>query len=133
MGKKSRRSRRTGRSAAPRPAPEIDEREPERLLFDQIASGALDPHLTQIAEAISARSLLLQTIASAKALAELTVGDRIRINSQATPRYLHGIEGTVVDLDEESAIVCVHRPVGRFKSGEIRCPPLVLDRLPRAA
>ena len=133
MGKKSRRSRRRGRSAASRPASEIGEREPERLLLDRIASGALDPHLTAIAEAIRARSLLLQTIASAKALAELTVGDRIRINSQATPRYLHGIEGTVVDLDEESAIVCVHRPVGRFKSGEIRCPPLALDRLPRAA
>lgn len=133
MGKKSRRARRARRSAppAPRPAPDAGER--ERLLLDQIASGALDPHLTQIAEAIRARSLLLQTIASAKALAELTVGDRIRINSQATPRYLHGIEGTVVDLDEESATVCVHRPVGRFKSGEIRCPPLVLDRLGRAA
>lgn len=135
MGKKSRRPRRARRSAspAPRPAPDAGEREPERRLLDQIASGALDPHLTQIAEAIRARSLLLQTIASAKALAELTVGDRIRINSQATPRYLHGIEGTVVDLDEESATVCVHRPVGRFKSGEIRCPPLVLDRLGRAA
>ena len=135
MGKKSRRSRWARRSAppAPRPAPDAGEREPERLLVDQIASGALDPHLTQIAEAICARSLLLQTIASAKALTELAVGDRIRINSQATPRYLHGIEGTVVDLDEQSATVCVHRPVGRFKSGEIRCPPLVLDRLGKAA
>lgn len=135
MGKKSRRSRQGRRSAppAPRPAPDAGEREPERLLLEQIAAGALDPHLTQIAEAICARSLLLQAIASAKALAELTIGDRIRINSHATPRYLHGIEGTVVDLDEESATVCVHRPVGRFKSGEVRCPPLVLDRLGRAA
>ncbi len=135
MGKKSRRSRQARQSAPPppRPAPDAGERGPKRLLVDQIASGALDPHLSQIAEAICARSLLLQTIASTKALAELTVGDRIRINSQATPRYLHGIEGTVVEVDESSATVCVHRPVGRFKSGEIRCPPLVLDRLPRAA
>ncbi len=132
MSRKGKRSRR-GRRASP-PAPIRAHPEPEqRLLLDQVAAGALDPHLTRIAEAISARSLLLQTIASAKALNELTVGDRIRINSQATPRYLHGIEGTVVDLDEESATVCVHRPVGRFKSGEIRCPPLVLDRLGRAA
>jgi hypothetical protein len=128
---KGKRSR--ARRASP-PAFRRAHSEPEqRLLLDQIASGALDSHLTQIAEAIRARSMLLQTIASAKALAELTVGDRIRINSQATPRYLHGIEGTVVDLDEEGATVCVHRPVGRFKSGEIRCPPLVLDRLGRAA
>lgn len=127
-GKRS-RARRASPPAFRRAHPEPE----QRLLLDQIASGALDSHLTQIAEAIRARSMLLQTIASAKALAELTVGDRIRINSQATPRYLHGIEGTVVDLDEESATVCVHRPVGRFKSGEIRCPPLVLDRLGRAA
>lgn len=128
-GKRSRRARRASPPASRRAHPEPE----QRLLLDQIASGALDSHLTRIAEAIRARSMLLQTIASAKALAELTVGDRIRINSHATPRYLHGIEGTVVDLDEESATVCVHRPVGRFKSGEIRCPPLVLDRLGRAA
>lgn len=107
--------------------------EPERLLLDQIAAGELDPHLTAIAEAIRARSELLQTIASAKALAELSVGDAVRINHHATPRYLHGVQGTVVELDDQSATVCVHRPVGRFKSGEIRCPPLVLDRLSRAA
>jgi hypothetical protein len=135
MAKKSKRSRRARRSAppAPRPAPRASEAEPERLLLDQIAAGALDPHLTPLAEAIRARSLLLQTIDSAKALAELTVGDRVRINRQASPRYLHGIDGTVVELDDHAATVCVHRPVGRFKSGEIRCPPLVLDRLSRAA
>ena len=63
----------------------------------------------------------------------LNVGDRVRINHHANPRYLHGIHGVVVELDEHTAVVCVHRPVGRFKSGEIRCPPLVLDRLNPAA
>jgi len=107
--------------------------EPEVLLLDQIAAGDLDPHLTAIAEAIRARYELLQTIGSAKALAMLNVGDRVRINQHASPRYLHGIHGTVVELDEHNATVCVHRPIGRFKSGEIRCPPLVLDRLNPAA
>lgn len=129
MSKRSRRPQRQRPAALPAPEPG----EPERLLLDQIASGALDPHLTAIAQAIRARSELLQTIASAKALAELCVGDRVRINDRATPRYLHGVSGTVVALDDCGATVCVHRPVGRFKSGEIRCPPLVLDRLPRAA
>jgi hypothetical protein len=107
--------------------------EPERLLLDQIAAGELDPHLTAIAEATRARYDLLQTIGAAKALAILNVGDRVRINHHASPRYLHGIHGTVVELDEHSAIVRVHRPIGRFKSGEIRCPPLVLDRVNPAA
>lgn len=51
----------------------------------------------------------------------------------ASPRYLHGIHGVVVDLDEHTAVVRVQRPIGRFKSGEIRCPPLALDRLRPAA
>lgn len=107
--------------------------DPAATLLDRIAAGALDPHLSALAEAIRARFDLLQAVSSAKALAQLAVGDRVRINGQARPRYLHGIEGTIVHLDEQAATVCVHRPVGRFTSGEIRCPPLVLDRLPPAA
>ena len=103
--------------------------EPERLLLDQIAAGELDPHLTAIAEAVRARYELLQTISSQKALAMLTVGDRVQINQHASPRYLHGVRGVVVELDQHTATVCVHRPIGRFKSSEIRCQPLVLDRL----
>ncbi len=100
------------------------------MLLDQIAAGELDPHLTQVAEAIRARFDLLQTIHSAKALAQLNIGDPVRINHHASTRYLHGIHGTIVHLDDHTATVCVHQAIGRFKSGEIRCPPLVLDRLP---
>jgi hypothetical protein len=105
----------------------------ERLLLDQIAGGVLDQHLTAISEAVHARHELLETINSHKALAMLNVGDRVRINHHATPRYLHGIHGVVIELDHHTATVCMHRPVGRFKSGEIRCPPLILDRLNPAA
>ncbi|MGO9901316.1 MAG: hypothetical protein ACLP0J_16900 [Solirubrobacteraceae bacterium] len=80
-----------------------------------------------------ARYELLRTVNTQKALAMLNVGDRVRINHHASPRYLHGIHGVVVELDQHTATVCVHRPIGRFKSGEIRCPPLVLDRLTPAA
>lgn len=135
MSKHARRGARRQPAAlpAPRPTQGSQDTRPERLLLDQIASGELDPHLTAIAEAIRARYELLQTISSAKALARLGVGDRVRINHHASPRYLHGIHGTVIHLDDHSATVCVHRAVGRFKSGEIRCPPLVLDRLNPAA
>lgn len=101
--------------------------------MDQIAAGELDRHLTAIAEAVRARYELLHTVNSQRALATLNVGDRVRINHQASPRYLHGVHGVVVELDEQTAVVCVHRPIGRFKSGEIRCPPLVLDCLNPAA
>lgn len=120
-------------AARPAPGPSERREEPEVLLLDQIVAGGLDPHLTAIADAVRARSILLETVKSAKALAELTVGDRVRINHQATPRYLHGVQGTITALDDQTATICIHRPVGRFKSGEIRCPPLVLDRLPQLA
>jgi len=107
--------------------------EPERLLLDQIASGELDAHLVAIGEAVRARHELLHTINSQKALAMLSVGDRVRINRHASPRYLCGVQGVVVELDQHAAVISVHRPVGRFKSGEIRCPPLVLERLNPAA
>jgi hypothetical protein len=103
--------------------------EPDRLLLDQIAAGALDPHLTAISQAIRARYELLHTIDTAKALAQLNIGDDVRINRHAKPRYLQGVHGTIVDLDDHTATVCMHRPIGRFTSGEIRCPPLILDKL----
>jgi hypothetical protein len=79
--------------------------------------------------AIDARMGLLHTARSLHALSELCVGDHVRINQRARPRYLHGIYGTIVELDDDAATVCTHRPVGRFQSGEVRCPPLVLDKL----
>jgi hypothetical protein len=118
--------------AAAGSAPDPDPK-PERLLLDQIASGELDAHLVAIADAVQARHALLQTVSSAKALAMLNVGDRVRINDQASPRYLQGVHGVVVAVDQHTATVCMHRPVGRFRSGEIRCPPLILERLNPAA
>jgi hypothetical protein len=54
-------------------------------LLDQIAAGELDPHLHSIADAIHARLELLETISSAKALAMLNVGDRVRFNHHTRP------------------------------------------------
>jgi hypothetical protein len=126
-----------GSQRRPHPHPSRSVTEPpraaERLLLDQIAAGALDPHLVAIGDAVRARYELLHTITSHKALAMLNVGDTVQINQHARPRYLHGIHGVVVELDQHTAVVRVHRPIGRFKSGEIRCPPLALDRLNPAA
>jgi hypothetical protein len=103
-------------------------------LLDQIAAGELDWHLHSIAGAVHARLELLETINSAKALAMLNVGDRVRFNHHTRPQYLQGVEGVVIELDQHSATVCVHGPIGRFRSGEVRrCPPLLLERLPPAA
>ncbi|MCA1699969.1 MAG: nitrile hydratase subunit beta [Actinobacteria bacterium] len=136
MGKRSRQRNQSRHPAtlAPPQAASASPAEPERLLLDQIAAGALDAHLTAIADAVRARLNLLETVNSAKALAMLCVGDRVRFNHHTRPQYLRGVEGTVVELDQHTATVCVHQPIGRFKAGEVRhCPPLLLDRLHPAA
>jgi hypothetical protein len=106
--------------------------EPERSLLDAIAAGELDSHLTAIADAVNARRHLLHTVRSASALAELCIGDVVRINHTVSPQYLHGAYATVVAIDDRTATVQLRRPVGRFRSGQIRCPALALDRVPRA-
>jgi hypothetical protein len=145
MSKRSRqRTRPAPRPKLPAlPAPHISQQppqsdalpaQPERLLLDQIADGVLDPHLAALADAIHARQELLDTVSSAKALAMLTVGDRVRFNHQTRPQYLRGVEGVVIELGRDSATVCLHRPVGRFRTGTIReCSPLLLERLTSAA
>ena len=107
--------------------------EPERLLLDAIGAGELDRHLTAIADAVHARRYLLHTVRSATALAELCIGDVVRINHTVSPQYLHGAYATIVAIDDRTAIVQLERPVGRFRSGQVRCPALALDRVPRAA
>lgn len=137
----SRRGRRRqhqphGALSAARPATSPPGPEPsdsERRLLEQIADGELDPHLQALAQAINARPHLVHTVRSATALAMLNVGDRVRLNHHARPGYLHGIPGTVLELDDNTATICIHRAVGRFTSGEIRCPPLALDRLTPAS
>jgi len=61
---------------------------------------------------------------SIDALAELVVGDRVRINHYARPRYLQGLCATIIDVDAVTATISLERPVGRFTTGRLRCPPL---------
>jgi hypothetical protein len=104
--------------------------EDERSLLDAIAAGELDDHLCALAAAVEARRMLLLTVRSATALATLCVGDVVRITEQVSPRYLVGLHGTVVGLDDGGATVRLEHPVGRFANGRVRCPPLTLEKLP---
>ena len=101
------------------------------MLLDAIAAGELDEHLVALADAVRARRALMHTVRSANAIAELCIGDPVRINRNVRPGYLHGEHGVIVDLDDHAVTVRLLRPVGRFRSGELRCPPLALDKLDR--
>jgi hypothetical protein len=64
-------------------------------------------------------------IDSSHALARLCVGDRVLVNAKVRPRYLAGMGGTVVDVDEHTATVQLDFPVVRLETG--RVPRLALD------
>ena len=100
-----------------------------QALVERIHAGELDAELPVLATAIAERQQLLAAAHSLITRASLRVGDRVRINHHARPLYLHGHTGTVAGFYGQSVIVRLDQPVGRFVIGELRCPPLTLDRL----
>ena len=106
-------------------------KDPERQLLDAIAAGELDEHLVAIADAVHARRQLLHTVRSARAIAELCVGDRVMFTNRIRPRYLEHELAEVIEVDDRTVTVRLRRPVGRFGDRELRCPPLALRKLDR--
>jgi len=102
---------------------------PERQLLEQIAAGELDQHLVAIADAVQARRELLHTVRSANAIAELCVGDTVMFTAKVRPRYLEHELAVIEAIDDRSVTVRLWRPVGRFRGGTLRCPPLALRKL----
>ena len=96
--------------------PEIEDRpkDPERQLLDAIAAGELDEHLVAIADAVHPRRQLLLTVRSAKAIAELCVGDTVMFTNRIRPRYLGHELAEVTEGDAHAVTVRLWRPVGRF-------------------
>jgi hypothetical protein len=116
--------------------PEHDDRavkSPEQQLLDVVASGALDAHLGAIADAVEARWALLDTVRAADAIAKFCLGDTVMFNRNIRPRYLEHELATVVELDDHWVTVQLWRPVGRFTQQALRCPPLALRKVGRAA
>jgi hypothetical protein len=104
-------------------------RGPERQLLDAIAAGDLNEHLVPIADAVHARRELLHTVRSATAIAQLCVGDTVMLNGNVRPRYLARELAVITELDEHWVTLRLARPVGRFRHGELRCPPLAVRKL----
>jgi hypothetical protein len=108
--------------------PHVDHRQVQSLV-GIIATGGLDEHLATVSTAIHDRHRQLLRAESHQAAARIDIGDRVRLNHTLRPLYLHGATGTVVDWAGQRAVVQLDTPTGRFTTGEIRCPPLGLDRL----
>jgi hypothetical protein len=122
----SRRARRPQPKPARPPAAPVDL---VQAVVEAIARGELDDELAVLGAVINQRVRLLATARSMTTLATLRVGDRVRINHSAKPNYLHGRAGTVTGWAGQNVIIQLDQPVGRFTTGELRCPPLVLEPL----
>ena len=120
------------RARRPQPRPARTPAAPVDLVqavVEAIARGELDQELGVLGAVINQRVRLLATARSMTTLASLRVGDRVRINHNAKPHYLHGRAGTVSGWTGQNVIVQLDQPVGRFTTGELRCPPLILEPL----
>jgi hypothetical protein len=122
----SRRARRPPPRPARVPAVPVDL---VQAVVEAIARGELDEELGVLGAVINERVRLLATARSMRTLASLRVGDRVRINHSAKPNYLHGRAGTVTGWAGQNVVVQHDQSVGRFTSGELRCPPLILEPL----
>jgi hypothetical protein len=100
-----------------------------QAVVEAIARGELDEELGVLSAVINERVRLLATARSMTTLASLRVGDRVHINHSAKPHSLHGRAGTVSGWAGQNVVVQLDQPVGRFTTGELRCPPLVLETL----
>jgi ribosomal protein L21E len=120
---------RHARHPQPRPAHPPAPVDLVQAVVEAIARGELDEELGVLGAVINQRVRLLATARSMTTLASLRVGDRVRINHSAKPNYLHGRAGTVSGWAGQNVVVQLDQPVGRFTTGELRCPALVLEPL----
>lgn len=115
-----------GAATGPAPAPlnrEIDD------IVSAIAAGMLDGDLDRLAGVVSDRMAVLRHARSVALMATLDIGDRVRIDRSVRPLYLQGALGTVAGLVGERVVVQLDYPVGRFVTGEVRCPPGAVELL----
>ena len=86
----------------------------DRVLID-IVYGALDEHLKEIQNVVEARLRNIQE----QTFQSLSVGDRIRVNNSARPKYLQGATGVIVSINRTKVTINLDSPAGRFYRGVV--------------
>lgn len=72
-----------------------------------IARGDLDSDLPQLSEALRERRKVVRSQQEAVVAAALQPGDRVRFNGVVNPRYLQGVQATVVSKKQKRVVVNV--------------------------
>lgn len=87
-------------------------------------SGDLDDGLDGIIAACNER----RVIVSRSLYHTLKVGDRVRFMN-GRPKYMVGVEGTVVGKKQSKLVVDLDESRGRFNGKGVVCPPSCLEKL----
>ena len=99
------------------------------VLIAAISKGELDDELTILHDTIAQRLSTLRAIRSANALLHFKPGDRVQLNCNTRPLYLHGAYGTVTGLIDQQVIIKLDQPIGRYRSEQLHYPPLTLNKI----
>lgn len=94
-----------------------------------IAAGLLDDDMWVVIEAVNRRMAAIDQQRRQNALTTFALHDPVRFADNAKPQYLRGATGEIHEFYEDKIVVCLDRPLGKFKSGHVRCPPEVLERI----
>ncbi len=81
---------------------------------------------TRARRAINERNRNITADQTRRALQQLSIGDRVRLDNHVSPRYLQGRTGTIHQIDATTVTVCLDTPAGRFTDGHVTCSPRAL-------
>lgn len=93
-------------------------------IIKAILGGEADDSLPNIIDAARTRQKLL----AATLKYTLKVGDRVRFNQEARPKYLVGVEATVTQILPSNLDVTIDQPVGKFHN-RIRTSPRLIEAI----
>ena len=94
-------------------------------IITSILSGDQDGDEDRIIEALKIRRKALESM---KVL-ELRVGDKVRFNSGANPKYLVGIVGTIIKKNKTRVVVQLVDNAGKFSHDAPSCPISIIDKV----
>jgi hypothetical protein len=98
----------------------------------ELQAGKFDDRLEDIWPQVRDRVLTARELRARQALDAFRLHDEVVFAAHVKPAYLRGMAGRIVEINEGSIVVCVHRALGRFHDGHIQCTPLSVLRLNRS-
>ena len=100
----------------------------KEYFVEAILDGDTDSFLGAISAAIKERKESLNN----RKILFINIGDTVRFNKSTRPKYLQGLEATVVKVNQKSVVVKIKDADGRARRygyGEFRTPISLVDKV----